>query len=63
MKIEEGWKMYIDIKRLKGKGFSNTKIAEMLGISRPTVIKYMKMHLNFMEDIRKKQFMTRTIWC
>jgi len=37
--IEEGWKMYIDIKHLKQKGFSNSKIAAMLDISRPTVIK------------------------
>lgn len=44
MKTEEGWKMYIDIKRLKKKGFSNSKIAKMLGISRPTVSKYLKMN-------------------
>lgn len=43
MIIEEGWKMYIDIKRLKQKGFSNSKIAKMLDISRPTVIKYVNM--------------------
>ena len=35
--------MYIDIHHLKKKGFSNVKIAEMLGISRPTVIKYISM--------------------
>jgi len=43
LKNEEGWEMYIDIKRLKEKGFSKSKIAEMLGISRPTVIKYIDM--------------------
>lgn len=35
--------MYIDIKHMKSKGFSNSKIANMLGISRPTVIKYANM--------------------
>jgi len=43
LKKEEGWEMYIDIKRLKEKGFSKSKIAEMLGISRPTVSKYIDM--------------------
>ena len=43
MKKEEGWEMYLDIKHLKVKGFSNSKIASMLGISRPTVIKYVNM--------------------
>ncbi len=43
MVVEERWKMYIDIKRLKEKGFSKSKIAKMLGISRPTVIKYIDM--------------------
>lgn len=43
MKTEEGWEMYIDIQRLKQQGFSKTKIAKMLGISRPTVIKYLNM--------------------
>lgn len=43
LKTEEGWKMYINIKQLKDKGFSKSKIAEMLGISRPTVIKYASM--------------------
>ena len=35
--------MYIDIKHLKSKGFSHTQIAEMLDVSRPTVIKYSNM--------------------
>jgi len=35
--------MYIDIHRLKQQGFSKSKIAKMLGISRPTVIKYLDM--------------------
>ncbi len=35
--------MYIEIHELKVKGFSNTKIAKILKISRPTVIKYLKM--------------------
>lgn len=43
MKIEEGWEMYIDIRHLKSKGFSHSKISKMLGISRPTVIKYVNM--------------------
>jgi len=43
LRLKEGWKMYIDIKHLKSKGFSNTKIADMLDVSRPTVIKYVKM--------------------
>ena len=55
MKIEEGWKMYIDIKQLKGKRFSNSKIAEMLGISRPTVIKYINMNAEEFEKEMKSQ--------
>ena len=43
MKTEAGWEMYIDIHRLKQQGFSKSKIAKMLGISRPTVIKYLNM--------------------
>jgi len=43
LKNEEGWGMYIDIHRLKQQGFSKSKIAKMLGISRPTVIKYLDM--------------------
>ncbi|WP_238455621.1 ATP-binding protein [Desulfolucanica intricata] len=43
MKTEEGCEMYIDIHRLKQQGFSKSKIAKMLGISRPTVIKYLNM--------------------
>lgn len=43
METKDGWKMYIDIKHLKGKGFSNTKIADMLDISRPSVAKYVDM--------------------
>lgn len=43
MITEEGWEMYIDIHRLKQQGFSKTKIAKKLGISRPTVIKYLNM--------------------
>jgi len=43
LKNEEGWGMYIDIQRLKQQGFSKSKIAKMLGISRPTVIKYQNM--------------------
>jgi len=49
LKTEEGWKMYIEIKNLKAKGFSNSKIARMLGISRPTVIKYVSMDANEFE--------------
>ena len=50
--------MYIDIKRLKEKGFSNSKIAKMLGISRPTVIKYIKMDPDDFEkelELRKQR--------
>lgn len=43
MNNEEGWKMYIDIKYLKDKGFSNTAISEITGLSRPTVTKYLNM--------------------
>ena len=43
LKTEEGWKMYIEIQELKKKGFSKSKIASMLKISRPTVIKYINM--------------------
>jgi len=42
--------MYIDIRRLKSKGFSNSGIAKMLGISRPTVIKYVNMDENEFES-------------
>ncbi|NLK64036.1 MAG: IS21 family transposase [Tissierellia bacterium] len=55
MKIEEGWKMYINIKHLKEKGFSKTKIAEMLGISRPTVIKYIDMDAEEFEKEMESQ--------
>jgi len=44
LKTKEGWGMYIEIQRLKQQGFSKAKIAKMLGISRPTVIKYLKMN-------------------
>ena len=55
MKTKEGWKMYIDIWRLKERGFSNTKIANMLGISRPTVIKYLNMDATEFEKERITQ--------
>ncbi len=55
MVIEEGWKMYIDIKRLKKKGFSNNKIAKMLDISRPTVIKYVNMSADEFEREMQSQ--------
>lgn len=59
MKKEEGWEMYIDIKRLKEKGFSKSKIAEMLGISRPTVSKYIDMDADEFEKEMVSQ-QTRT---
>ena len=60
MKKEEGWKMYIDIKRLKDKGFSNSKIASMLGISRPTVIKYVNMGADdFDKEIESRKQRTK----
>jgi transposase len=43
MNKEEGWKMYIEIKALKDKGFSNTRISEITGKSRPTIAKYVNM--------------------
>ena len=43
MKKEEGWQMYIEIQQLKEKGFSKSTISKMLNISRPTVIRYIKM--------------------
>mgnify|MGYP002410575018 FL=1 len=55
MIIEEGWKMYIDIKHLKQKGFSNNKIAKMLDISRPTVIKYVNMSADELEREMQSQ--------
>ena len=55
MKIEEGWKMYIKIKDLKQRGFSNRKIAKMLGISRPTVIKYVNMSADDFEREMQSQ--------
>lgn len=55
MKTEEGWRMYIDIQRLKQQGFSKVKIAEMLGISRPTVIKYLNMDPKEFEKERVSQ--------
>lgn len=60
MKIEEGWNMYIDIKHLKSKGFSNSKIAKMLGISRPTVIKYVNMSVEeFNKEITSQSTRTK----
>lgn len=56
MKTKDGWKMYIDIKHLKGKGFSNSKIAEMLDVSRPTVIKYVNMEPEeFHQDMEERK--------
>lgn len=56
MKTEEGWEMYIDIKRLKSKGFSNSQIARMLEISRPTVIKYANMDADeFEKELESKK--------
>jgi len=55
LKTEEGWKMYIDIHRLKQQGFSKTTIAKMLGISRPTVIKYLNMDAEEFEKERLAQ--------
>ncbi|TJX12990.1 IS21 family transposase [Tissierella creatinini] len=57
MKSEEGWKMYIDIKHLKSKGFSNTKIADMLDVSRPTVIKYLNMEPEeFYQEMEERKY-------
>ncbi len=48
--------MYIDIKRLKLKGFSNSKISKMLGVSRPTVTKYVNMEADeFEEDLKARK--------
>ena len=43
MKTKEGWQMYIEIQHLKKKGFSKSRISRILNISRPTVIRYIKM--------------------
>lgn len=43
MKLKEGWQMYIEIQHQKSKGFSNSRIARSLNISRPTVAKFAKM--------------------
>lgn len=60
MKKEEGWVMYIDIQRLKSKGFSKSKIAKKLGISRPTVTKYLRMTQDeFEDDLRSRRSRTK----
>ena len=60
MKTEEGWVMYVDIHRLKSKGFSKSKIAKKLGISRPTVTKYLSMTLDeFEEDLKSRRCRTK----
>lgn len=57
MKTEEGWGMYIDIHRLKSKGFSKSKIAKKLGISRQTVTKYLDMNPDqFEEDLKSRRY-------
>lgn len=49
--------MYIDIKHLESKGFSNSKIADILSISRPTVIKYVNMEPEeFHQYMQEKKF-------
>lgn len=48
--------MYIDIQHLKSKGFSHSKISKMLGISRPTVIKYVNMPPEgFRQEMEKRK--------
>lgn len=47
--------MYIEIQKLNEKGFSNTKIAKMLDISRPTVSKYLKMNIDEFERVMQSQ--------
>jgi transposase len=47
--------MYIEIQKLNEKGFSNTKIAKMLDISRPTVSKYLKMNIDEFEKVMQSQ--------
>lgn len=60
METKDGWKMYIDIKHLKGKGFSNSKIADMLNISRPTVIKYVNMEPEeFYQEMEGRKYRKR----
>ncbi|EYE87202.1 hypothetical protein Q428_14625 [Fervidicella metallireducens AeB] len=60
MNTEEGWKMYIDIKHLKSRGFSNSKISKLLGISRPTVIKYVNMEPEeFAQEMNKRKHRTK----
>lgn len=60
MKPEEGWKMYIKIKQLKERGFSKVKIAKMLDISRPTVIKYLSMDIEeFEKELNSQKHRTK----
>jgi transposase len=51
--------MYIEMQELKKKGFSNTKIAEMLQTSRPTVTKYIDMS----SDELQQELESRTQRC
>lgn len=43
MKKGEGWQMYIKIQELKKMGLKKSQIARKLGISRPTLDKYINM--------------------
>jgi transposase len=43
LKKEEGWLMYVEIQQLKELGLNKSQIARRLGISRPTVDKYIDM--------------------
>jgi transposase len=43
LKLEEGWRMYNQIQDLKKIGLNKSQISRKLGISRPTVKKYINM--------------------
>ncbi|MEJ6949382.1 helix-turn-helix domain-containing protein [Natronospora cellulosivora (SeqCode)] len=43
MKKEVGWKMYIKIQELLNLGLNKSQIARHLGISRPTLYKYLDL--------------------
>src|SRR5690625_978182 len=44
------WEMYMEIQQLLKQGFSKVKVAEKLGISRPTVYRYLKRNPETMNE-------------
>src|SRR5690625_767688 len=47
---EDKWEMYMEIQQLLKQGFSKVKVAEKLGISRPTVYRYLKRNPETMNE-------------